>query len=65
MQVSHSVVTNTFACSEHVAERTTSVVWRQWLRWRVHLDFKEGRSEGRPLVDDLQKHQFGFLPRFA
>lgn len=36
---------------------------RQW--WRLHLDFKEGRSEGRPLVDDLQEHEFGFLPGLA
>lgn len=29
-----------------------------------HLDFEEGRAEGRPLVDDFEEAQFGVFSRF-
>lgn len=31
----------------------------------VYLDLKKGGAKCRPFVDDLQKHQFGFFPRFT
>lgn len=30
-----------------------------------HLDFKEGRTKGRPLVDDFKEAQFGIFSRFS